>query len=112
MEKAKIKQNLLKDKERLEKQLQYYTDEDPFLSKDRDMTSTLDDDITENEGHDRITAVKNEVVEQLQRVKDALDRLEKGTYGVCKNCGKKISDERLSIMPTAELCMSCELETR
>lgn len=108
MELTRIKQTLLSDKENLEKQISYYQKEDPYLSEDRDMTSTLDDDITENEGHDRITAARNELITQLEKVNRALDRIESGTYGTCRKCGEKIPEERLNIMPTADLCMNDE----
>ena len=109
MNKEKIKEILTKEKERLEKQVAYYLAEDPYLSKDRDMTSTLDDDITENEGHDRITAAKNELQDQLSKVNNALERIENGKYGICKKCSTKIPEDRLVIMPAADLCMSCEV---
>lgn len=109
MEKSKIKDIILGEKEKLEKQIRYYESEDPFLVEDRDWTSTLDDDITENEGHDRITAAKNELIGQLKKVDKALKRIEEGQYGVCSKCSSKIPQERLLIMPTAEVCVSCEI---
>jgi DnaK suppressor protein len=108
MDLEKIKEQLLAQKENLEKQAAYYQSEDPYLSENRDMTSTLDDDITENEGHDRITAARNETISSLNSVNRTLERLEAGTYGKCVRCGKEISAERLLIMPTAELCMDDE----
>ena len=103
-----IKEILTKDKERLEKQIKYYESEDPFLIEDRDWTTTLDDDITENEGHDRITATKTNLVDQLAKVNNALNRLSEVKFGLCRKCGQKIPGSRLLIMPTADLCISCE----
>jgi RNA polymerase-binding transcription factor DksA len=37
----------------------------------------------------------------------ALDRVENGTYGVCENCGQKIIDERLELLPYARYCRAC-----
>lgn len=108
MLKTKIKKLLLEEKENLEKQIKYYQSEDPYLLEDRDATSTLDDDITENEGHDRIVATQNQLISQLDKVNKALSRLEKGEYGICKKCSRKIPENRLAIMPTADLCISCE----
>lgn len=108
MLKTKIKNLLLEEKENLEKQIKYYQSEDPYLLEDRDNTSTLDDDITENEGHDRIVAAQNQLISQLDKVNKALSRLEKGDYGVCKKCSQKIPENRLVIMPAADLCISCE----
>lgn len=50
-------------------------------------------------------------VQELQHIKDALHRIEKGTYGICRMCGKEIDPDRLEIVPTAELCERCVRET-
>ena len=45
--------------------------------------------------------------EHLDRVEAALARLDAGNYGVCEECGKKISDQRLEAMPQAGRCIDC-----
>lgn len=47
------------------------------------------------------------LTETLEDVEIALARLAEGTYGVCENCGKAISPERLEAKPAARLCMDC-----
>jgi RNA polymerase-binding transcription factor DksA len=50
-----------------------------------------------------------EVVEsQRSRVRDALQRLEAGTYGQCVDCGRDLPDERLEARPEAERCVQCQ----
>ncbi len=102
-----IKEKLEKEKEQLKRELDFYKKEDPFLAPDRAITNTVDDDITEIEGHDRITATRLNLKIRLSEVADALVRIEDNTFGVCKNCGKKIPDERINVMPTASLCIEC-----
>ncbi|NPV79828.1 MAG: conjugal transfer protein TraR [Firmicutes bacterium] len=46
----------------------------------------------------------------IKRVNDALERIEKGTYGVCEHCGGEIEEERLKIMPYVALCAGCARE--
>ncbi len=46
--------------------------------------------------------------EKLIEIEEALQRIEDGTYGICEECGKKISPERLKIMPFALLCVPCK----
>lgn len=49
-----------------------------------------------------------ETEEQLLReVLDALDRIERGTYGRCENCHRPISRERLEALPYARYCIRC-----
>jgi DnaK suppressor protein len=46
--------------------------------------------------------------ETLQRINEALDRLEEGTYGRCFECGEEISEARLRALPFAVRCKDCE----
>ena len=41
----------------------------------------------------------------LQEVKDALKRIENGTYGRCVDCGKPIPEKRLQAIPWASRCV-------
>lgn len=107
MELKDIKKKLTSEKEQLIKELDHYKKEDPYLVPGRSMSNTLDDDITETEGHDRITATRLNLKARLAETETALKRIEDGKYGICKNCGKKISRERLEVMPTAAYCMEC-----
>jgi DnaK suppressor protein len=51
--------------------------------------------------------------EILRRVDDALDRMEKGEYGACVACGKKVTLARLDAVPWARHCIECqELQDR
>jgi DnaK suppressor protein len=46
--------------------------------------------------------------ETLQRINQALDRLEEGSYGRCFECGDEISEARLRALPFAVRCKDCE----
>jgi len=45
---------------------------------------------------------------QLVDVNVALERINKGTYGVCTACGQPIQVERLEALPSAALCINCQ----
>jgi len=45
---------------------------------------------------------------QLEQVREALIRLDEGTYGNCENCGEPILPARLQAMPQATLCINCQ----
>ena len=47
----------------------------------------------------------------LQRINESLEKIEKGTYGLCEECGKRISKKRLLALPYANLCYSCQQKT-
>jgi len=44
----------------------------------------------------------------IRKIKDALMRLEDGTFGICEECGEEISDQRLEARPIATLCIKCK----
>jgi DnaK suppressor protein len=46
--------------------------------------------------------------ETLQRINEALDRLDDGNYGRCFECGDEISEARLRALPFAVRCKDCE----
>jgi DnaK suppressor protein len=46
--------------------------------------------------------------ETLNKVNDALVRLEQGTYGNCFECGEEIAEKRLRALPFAVRCKDCE----
>ena len=51
--------------------------------------------------------------EMLRAVDEALERIEKKTYGICGNCEKRIRKSRLRTIPFVRLCINCqELEEK
>lgn len=46
----------------------------------------------------------------LKKVEQAIDKLRRGTYGDCEECGCEIGIKRLRARPTAELCMECKID--
>lgn len=46
--------------------------------------------------------------ETLNKINDALTRLEQGDYGNCFECGEEIAEKRLRALPFAVRCKDCE----
>jgi DnaK suppressor protein len=46
--------------------------------------------------------------ETLNKINDALARLEQGEYGDCFDCGEEIPEKRLRALPFAVRCKDCE----
>jgi DnaK suppressor protein len=46
--------------------------------------------------------------ETLNKIDEALRRLEEATYGYCFECGEEISERRLRALPFAVRCKDCE----
>src|SRR3954469_8687075 len=44
----------------------------------------------------------------LQAIEEALVRIDKGTYGVCRDCGEPIAEPRLKAIPWTRVCITCK----
>ena len=44
----------------------------------------------------------------LQAIEEALWRMEKGTYGVCRDCEEPIASPRLNAIPWTRVCITCK----
>ncbi len=48
------------------------------------------------------------IQDNLYKINEALERIEKDKFGVCTFCGKEIDRERLEVLPFTSLCIECE----
>src|SRR5260221_11576102 len=44
----------------------------------------------------------------LQAIEEALSRIDKGTYGMCRDCGEPIAQARLNAIPWTRFCIACK----
>ena len=44
----------------------------------------------------------------IVKIKEALNRIEIGTFGICEECGEDISEKRLKARPVTTLCINCK----
>jgi len=44
----------------------------------------------------------------IGKIKEALERIDTGTYGICESCGEEISEARLKARPVTTLCIECK----
>jgi len=44
----------------------------------------------------------------IKKIKEALDRIESDTYGVCESCGEDITIKRLKARPVTTQCIDCK----
>ena len=63
------------------------------------------DTIQEDRDSTRILLEATRAVAQSAR--EAVERVEQGTYGRCSVCGETIPAERLEAIPDADTCVSC-----
>jgi DnaK suppressor protein len=44
----------------------------------------------------------------LNKIKEASERIENGTYGICDECGDDIASDRLEARPVTTYCIDCK----
>lgn len=48
--------------------------------------------------------------ERIGEIREALDRIDAGTFGLCTRCGRPIGAARLRVRPMTDLCIACKTE--
>jgi len=108
-----------------QKQLKYFKNllneklEDLLKEVNRTVSGMSDLDLKENipDPTDRATLesdrnftlrIRDRERKLIGKIKDALERIENGTYGICESCEEDISDERLKARPVTTLCIACK----
>ena len=107
-----LKRMLLKEKEELEEDLDRIAHpidkkEGDYKTSFEDIGVDKDDNATEVDQYTQNLAIKNSLEERLQNILDALEKMKKGTYGICEKCHQEIPLERLKVNPSARVCIKC-----
>ena len=106
-----FRNELLQERERVQAAIANLRDSHPGSLDDEveEVTGTFDNDLGET-----ATATLDREIDYtlgensgqvLAEINAALERIENGTYGTCRECGKEIPVERLEIYPWASLCI-------
>lgn len=74
----------------------------PFGKREEEATETLE--------LEKRLVLENRIRQELAGIEHALEKFEKGTYGLCDNCGQPIDPERLEALPQANLCLKCKAQ--
>ncbi len=45
----------------------------------------------------------------INKIKDALDRIESDEFGICDDCGEEIGEARLKARPVTTQCIDCKM---
>jgi DnaK suppressor protein len=54
--------------------------------------------------------IKDRERKLIMKVKEALNRIDNGTFGICESCGRPISEKRLMVRPITTQCIDCKTE--
>lgn len=61
-----------------------------------------------SESDDEVIALLQHERAELAATREALERIERGAYGFCIECGDSIGLPRLEVVPDARLCVGCQ----
>ncbi len=108
-----IKQSLLDEREKIERELASFTTKNPNASGDFNASypeygDDEDENVQEIEQFTVNKPLEMSLENTLRDVNKALKRLDEGTYGICKYCDKPIDEKRLMARPTSSACVSCK----
>ena len=107
------------------KQLEFFREllqkrlEDLAVDARETVDEMIDEDDTFPDPNDRATLesdrnfvlrIRDRERKLRTKIDQALDRIEKGIFGICDSCGEDISEGRLKARPVTTLCINCKEE--
>ena len=102
---SKIKKALITRKQELEEQLaQLHEDQAPIEITGQDVGDQAISSIMENLRN----SLQDTELDEYNRIVKALKMIEDGTYGICIDCHRDISEKRLESYPNATRCVVCQ----
>jgi len=102
-----IKNKLEKEREELLLILRIYEKEAQEILKE---PVSAEDEMADRYEFKEETHLRKEILEsRLKAIEKALEKIAKGSYGFCENCGQQIEETRLKIDPAVLLCRKCSI---
>jgi DnaK suppressor protein len=108
---AQLKEGLLQERVELERQYReieqssFGTGQSELSGDIASFDEEYADAGTDTFERERDLSLSNNIRDLLDKIDHALDRIEKGTYGLCERCGRPIEKARLKGLPYATLCV-------
>lgn len=109
----KIEELLLAEKQRVQAELAEIARKNPSNGGDFDGAfpeygDEEDDNAREIADYTANKPLEETLEKMLRDVDKTLERVQAGTYGVCKYCNQPIDEKRLLARPTSSACVSCK----
>lgn len=109
------KEKLLSEKKEIKKILSKFAKEDKRVKGNWESsfpqfgthTSEQDENADEVEEYTNLLPIEHRLELKLLDIERAIKKIDRGNYGICEKCGKKINKKRLKILPEAKFCSRC-----
>jgi DnaK suppressor protein len=104
---------LTTEEKRLKEELAEFSKQNPKNTEDFDakfpnMGDKEDENAEEVATYSTNLTLERTLEANLRDVEKALERIKKGTYGICKYCNKEITEKRLRARPASSSCIDCK----
>lgn len=100
-----VRSHLIDMLEELDERLGKITDD--VRHADQPLDQDFSEQAVEAENDEVLDALGNAARDELEKIKQAISRIDAGTYGICLICGEPIKKERLNVLPYANHCINC-----
>lgn len=100
-----VRNHLINMLEELDDRLGKITDDVRHI--DKPLERDFSEQATEVENDEVLDALGNAARDEVEKIKQAISRIDDGSYGICLTCGKPIRKERLLALPYANRCIHC-----
>jgi len=112
-----LKEKLLAEKKKLAEQLEAMTqertfDKDKVQVKWKELGNKEEDNAVEVANFQDSISLERDLEVNLERIENALAKIEAGQYGICEHCGNDIEEARLRAYPEATLCLKCTAQQK
>ncbi|HYX88131.1 MAG TPA: TraR/DksA C4-type zinc finger protein [Gaiellaceae bacterium] len=108
----RFRSRLLEERQRVLEAIQYLHEENPGSMQDETQENPIDNHLGETASVTLDREIDYTLEENEGRVLAAIDaalkRIDDGTFGTCRTCGKPIGDERLEALPYTTQCIDCK----
>lgn len=94
---------LREQKKEIEQMIEDLTKDAKAIKYD-EIGSTGEDNALEFEEFEGKIALSKSAISQLKQLKEALKKIEDGTYGICEKCSLEIEKGRLKAFPASRFC--------
>lgn len=107
-----FKKSLIEEKRKIEKELSEFGEKNPKIEGNFNIRfpqygQSKDENAQEVTEFEKLKVLETNLEKRLTEINETLKSIEKGAYGICKNCSEEIEEPRLKAMPTAYLCAVC-----
>jgi RNA polymerase-binding protein DksA len=100
-----VRKNLIDMLEELDDKLSRISDDVKHIENPPEQD--FSESAVENENNEVLDALGIAARNEIEKIKQAIHRIDEGTYGKCLICGQPIKQERLAALPYANHCITC-----